>query len=66
MEDITAEINDRVPGWSYSLQVLCGVWMCRALKDKYSPSAVVWGNGEGPAAVLAAVNRRIREVNDGR
>ena len=68
MEDITAEITDRVPGWSYSLRPIGDGWMCDAVNLNDGLCVTMQARAHKAATAVAAVSRRIRtmEGRDGR
>ena len=67
-EDITAEIADRVPGWSYSLRRIAGGWMCDAVNLSHDLEVTMQAQAQRAATAVVAVNHRIRtmEADNGR
>ena len=65
-EDITAEIADRVPGWSYWLRPWDNGWKCdaMAMRDGWCLDAEAGGAAEAMAAVTREIKRM--EARDGR
>ena len=68
MEDITAEIADRVPGWSYSLRPIGDGWRCDAATLSDGLCVTMQARAHRAATAVAAVSRRIRTMEgcDGR
>ena len=67
-EDITAEIIERVPGWSYALRPIAGGWRCEAVNLSHDLCVTMQAQAQRAATAVVAVNHRIRtmEADNGR
>ena len=64
-EDITAEIADRVPGWSYSVRPIAGGWVCDAVNLSGDLCVTMQAQAQRAATAVVAVNHRIRTMEGG-